>query len=136
MMDIWLIFNLLLPFMEVLLHTYIDYLRNDKDREINHHGTTLKQEDMGDSNKGQKITKILPANSTTIINSDLVSRNEKTQVKAFKRHYSELELDRRSKKNERKLKKCMRFAIVYNPIVCLISISVYWILGLIHAEYF
>ena len=40
MMDIWLIFNLLLPFMEVLLHTYIDYLRNDEDREINHHGTT------------------------------------------------------------------------------------------------
>ena len=42
MMDIWLIFTLLLPFMEVLLHTYIDYLRNDEDREINHHGTTIK----------------------------------------------------------------------------------------------
>ena len=41
MMDIWLIFNLLLPFMEVLLHTYIDYLRNDEDREINHHGKTI-----------------------------------------------------------------------------------------------
>ena len=41
MMDIWLIFNLLLPFMEVLLHTYIDYLRNDDDREINHHGKTV-----------------------------------------------------------------------------------------------
>ncbi len=40
MMDIWLIFNLLLPFMEVLIHTYIDTLRADEDREINHHGRT------------------------------------------------------------------------------------------------
>merc|ERR1712240_498388 len=42
MIDIWLIFTLLLPFMEVLLHTYIDYLRNDDEREINHHGSTIK----------------------------------------------------------------------------------------------
>ena len=27
MMDIWLIFNLLLPFIEILLHTYMDMLR-------------------------------------------------------------------------------------------------------------
>ena len=50
MIDIWLIFNLLLPFIEVLVHTYMDTLRwrvvlkqntlnrNDEDREINHHG--------------------------------------------------------------------------------------------------
>ena len=27
MMDIWLIFNLLVPFVEILLHTYMDMLR-------------------------------------------------------------------------------------------------------------
>ena len=29
MIDIWLIFNLLLPFIEVLVHTYMDSLRSD-----------------------------------------------------------------------------------------------------------
>ena len=28
MIDIWLIFNLLLPFIEVLVHTYMDTLRS------------------------------------------------------------------------------------------------------------
>ena len=29
MIDFWLIFNLILPFIEVLLHTYIEYLNQD-----------------------------------------------------------------------------------------------------------
>ena len=41
MVDVWLIFNLLLPFIEVLVHTYMDTLRNDEEREINHHGKTI-----------------------------------------------------------------------------------------------
>ena len=55
MVDLWLIFNLMIPFFEVknkaltqnqiskvILHTYIDSLRIDDDREINHHGRTVK----------------------------------------------------------------------------------------------
>ena len=52
MVDIWLIFNLIIPFFEVgqhlalmsqvILHTYIDSLRVDEDREINHHGKSVK----------------------------------------------------------------------------------------------
>ena len=58
MVDIWLIFNLIVPFFEVwwtqkhdldlmnwaqvILHTYIDSLRVDEDREINHHGSSIK----------------------------------------------------------------------------------------------
>ena len=34
MVDVWLLFNLLLPFIIVLLHTYMDTLRNDKEGEI------------------------------------------------------------------------------------------------------
>ena len=47
MIDIWLLGSLILPFVEVLLHTYIDFLRHDYDREINHHGETRK---VGDEN--------------------------------------------------------------------------------------
>ena len=41
MIDVWLLFNLLYPFIIVLLHTYMDTLRNDEEREINHHGRTI-----------------------------------------------------------------------------------------------
>merc|ERR1711862_366048 len=39
--DAWLLFNLLYPFIVVLIHTYMDTLRSDDDREINHHGKTI-----------------------------------------------------------------------------------------------
>ena len=42
MMDVWLLFNLLYPFAVVLVHTYMDTLRNDDEREFNHHGKTMK----------------------------------------------------------------------------------------------
>ena len=41
MIDVWLLFNLLYPFIVVLIHTYMDTLREDEDREINHHGKTV-----------------------------------------------------------------------------------------------
>ena len=45
MIDIWLIFAQMVPFVEVLLHSWIDLHRVNEDREINHHGTTIKLED-------------------------------------------------------------------------------------------
>ena len=44
MIDIWLIFNLIIPFVEVLLHTYKDSLREDEVRDINPHGGVRKIE--------------------------------------------------------------------------------------------
>ena len=38
MIDLWLIFKLIVPFVKVLLHTYKDYLRE----EDNHHGRVRK----------------------------------------------------------------------------------------------
>ena len=39
MIDIWLIITLFVPFSEVILHTFIDSLREEQERSINHHGT-------------------------------------------------------------------------------------------------
>ena len=78
------------------------------------------------------ITQVQPAKT----NLDLISRNEETQVNALKEHYAQLEKERRTKKNERRIRLCMRFAHVYNPIAALTFVSVYWILGLKEAEYF
>ena len=46
MIDIWLIFNLIIPFLEVLLYTYKDSLREEDYRHINHHGEvrTVREE--------------------------------------------------------------------------------------------
>ena len=38
----WLLINLLYPFIVVLIHTYMDTLTNDEDREINHHGNSIQ----------------------------------------------------------------------------------------------
>ena len=41
MIDIWLIFSQLIPFTEVLLHTFMDCMREEGEREVNHHGKTI-----------------------------------------------------------------------------------------------
>ena len=38
MIDIWLLFNLIKPFNDILVTTYMDSLKVDDEREINHHG--------------------------------------------------------------------------------------------------
>ena len=56
MIDVWLLFNLLYPFIVVLLHTYMDTMRNEEEREINHHGRTITvDESNGVSEQGLKI---------------------------------------------------------------------------------
>ena len=46
MVDYWLIFTLMLPFVEVLLHTYIESLNDDEERTINHHGVEMPVGDL------------------------------------------------------------------------------------------
>ena len=43
MVDIWLIFAQVVPFVEVLIHTWIDMMRTEGEegREVNHHGKTI-----------------------------------------------------------------------------------------------
>ena len=56
MIDVWLLFNLLLPFIEVLIHTYMDTLRDDDDREINHHGKAVTIIEEGNGNEQPSTT--------------------------------------------------------------------------------
>ena len=42
MIDVWLLFCLFIPFLEVILHTYMDTLREDMERNVNHHGKVIK----------------------------------------------------------------------------------------------
>ena len=42
MIDIWLMFNLFKPFLDIIIQTYMETLRVEEDREINHHGKPRK----------------------------------------------------------------------------------------------
>ena len=44
MVDVWLLFSLVIPFVEVLIQTRIEYLRGkiEESQTINHHGKTLE----------------------------------------------------------------------------------------------
>ena len=100
----------------------------------NHHGTTIKPNQMEDDST---ITHVQPADSvdSSHYKLDLVSRNEEVQVAALRNHYAKMK-ENEAKKNEKRLKLCLRFAHVYNPIAALSFVSVYWILGLKEADYF
>ena len=53
MVEVWLLFNLSLPFIIVLLLTYIETLRDDEDREVNHHGHAVEVEAATGNYKGE-----------------------------------------------------------------------------------
>ena len=41
MVDVWLMFNLFKPFLDIIIQTYIETLRVEEEKEINHHGKTI-----------------------------------------------------------------------------------------------
>ena len=142
MVDVWLLFNLLYPFIVVLIHTYMDTLRNDEDREINHHGKTIQvndeNEDKTESNSVikvsllssslvNKVLKVLPANAA------LVSVNEKVELDAQKAFYEKIEKEMGMKRSK-KLIFWQNVSLVYAPLFALGFMTIYWIAGLKHAD--
>ena len=125
MVDVWLLFNLLYPFIVVLIHTYMDTLRNDEEREINHHGKTIQVSDQNE--EGASITKVSPADAA------LISVNEKVELEAQKVFYEKLEAEM-GQKISKKLKFWQNVSLVYAPLFALGFMTVYWIAGLKHAD--
>ena len=65
MVDIWLLFCILIPFCEVLLHTWMDTLRVDENRQVNSHGKPRSA--------GKKVVHVQPHDM------GLVHRNREVQ---------------------------------------------------------
>ena len=88
MVDIWLIFNLFLPFLVVLLHTYMDTLRDEEDREINHHGQAVEvaptKENQQKDGKEESERKSINWVKETGLRKDLVSVKENVQQRAIR----------------------------------------------------
>ena len=115
MIDIWLIFNLTIPFLEVLLHTYMDYYRDDTDKE--------KTIEIGD-NKA-KITRVLPEKRIP----DEGSKYEDIQV-SFEQQKNQERLMQNKVKNLKKVKRAEFFLSICIPILILCFVAFYWLVGL------
>ena len=94
MIDIWLIFSQLIPFAEVLLHTFMDSMRQEDDREINHHGVvrTVGEKTERKVLKDNLVTPVTPAETVCGGDSlptyqDMTQRDEKSLVEARKVFY-------------------------------------------------
>ena len=81
MIDVWLIFSQLIPFVEVILHTYMDCLRNNDERQVNHHGQAVNVAN-GNNDLFTKRDK-----SGVPTYNDMTQRNEKGLVEARKKFY-------------------------------------------------
>jgi len=141
MVDIWLIFCQLVPFVEVLLHTFMDCMRDEENREINHHGKSVNvgqndpveafDQNPGEENGVKKIF-VVSTNSeedkqaASPTFQDMTQRNEKELVEARKQYYQNLVV------KDKWLKIGEFAAVKLLPLVFLVFTSVYWAYGLFH----
>ena len=85
MIDVWLIFSQLIPFVSVLLHTFMDNMRSEGDREINHHGEVRKIK--------TNVINVEELDGTSGPNyHDMTQRNEESLVDARRAFYANAEV--------------------------------------------
>ena len=108
MIDIWLLFCILVPFIEVLLHTWMD-LHRKEDRDINHHGRSVRVGSVG-----------------SVKRIDLIARRENIQVNALRKLYEEAQYEMNYLKVGEFLGK------IAIPISIILFSASYWIYGLLH----
>ena len=129
MVDAWLLFNLLYPFIVVLLHTYMDTLRNEDDQE--------KDDDKSHDNKIQveliHLAMSFSLFSLQVKSANLVSVDEKVELEAQKEFYKKVELEIGNKR-KKKLEKMRRVNLIYLPLMALCFVVVFWYVGLKNAE--
>jgi len=129
MIDIWLIFAQMIPFFEVLLHTFIDLMRVDEEQEVNHHGKTIlvgadgKEKQMPTFSRSSlvspELTMVQPKRS------NMVDRDEKQLVEARKQFYKNA-----SRSNEYWVNLGMFTARTVIPLVVLVFNLGFWSIGL------
>ena len=135
MIDVWLISNLIKPFLDIILQTYIDHLREDSNREINHHGEARKVDEENNSsgnlvqvspyNHGNDVKSIDENNPDIDINK-LKSIDERIQLGALKELYGmDLGQDKAAK-----IEQIRKISTKLFPAICCVFVIVYWAVGI------
>ena len=115
MVDIWLLFCILVPFCEVLLHTWMDTLRVDENRKVNSHG---KPKSAGNKN-------VIKVQSHDM---GLVNRNEQVQQNALKEWYN----DANQNMNQKNLELGIFIGKKLIPGTITLFVTVFWYVGMSH----
>ena len=115
MVDIWLLFCILVPFCEVLLHTWMDTLRVDENRKVNSHG---KPKSAGKKN-------VIKVQSHDM---GLVNRNEQVQQNALKEWYN----DANQNMNQKNLELGIFIGKKLIPGTIALFVTVFWYVGMSH----
>ena len=144
MIDLWFIMVLLVPFVYVLLHTYMDMLRVYKDKNENsdeEENTNLdmmeEHEDKnGNSNNNDKTITIkspvfkIEKNNKMVEGMyndlNLVSVDEKAQGNALKKFYEDID----AQGKDIRLIICLKVTKVGVPILIGLLMTIYWMVGL------
>ncbi len=135
MMDIWCIFNLFVPFCEVIIQTYMDQLREDIDRNVNHHGKTVKVQ--GAKTDQSKVVPSLPVpipgddkgairKPSLSYPKDLIARNEHHELEARKDYYEASLVT----SDPRKMRIATKVARVIFPSIYFAFMTVFFTVGM------
>jgi len=110
MIDVWLIFNLLKPFIDIIVQTYIESLREADGKE--------------EDEKKEKMAWV--DEESPVKQNYLRSKDEKNQQKAMTSFYAKA-----AKKNEKKIRICKMFARTIYPMFCIIFVVLFWATGMV-----
>ena len=125
MIDVWLLFNLLYPFLVVLIHTYMDTLRNEEVTGSNTKDTNDKVRIVTENPR--------PEIMNNVIKAGIVPVNETSGAISEIGVYQNVEQKMLMKKRQR-LALMKKVSIVYIPCLCLVFAILYWVIGLKQAE--
>ena len=101
MVEVWLLATLFVPFVEVILHVYMDSLREDE-REVNQHGVARSV--AGPGTAATARVQVRPGG--------LVARREREEVAAKREFYRRLET------RGRRLARCRSPRLLYSDLLC------------------
>ena len=136
MLDVWFIMVLLVPFAYVLIHTYMDLLRDYKDKnenteeEDNYQFADIDKNFSANTSPILRLDKINKITNPSKQDLNLVSVNEKTQVNARKKFYEEID----ALGKDYKLKICLKLTKLIVPAIIVCLMTLYWLIGI--AKYY
>jgi len=100
MVDVWLIFAQVVPWIYVLLHTLTDWMRPEEGREVNHHGKSItvgQKQDTdsvllveGQSSVNHDMGRPFTGRSSRHAYADMTQADEKKKVDAVRDFYKNL----------------------------------------------
>ena len=133
MIDVWFLFNLLKPFVDIIAQTFIETLREHPDEK------NVKEDNFAwlECINSKKVSMYALKYIFSIISIRFTyfeknidrSINERKQQKAMATFFSEAQ---KQKRNKRKIALCQKFLRLIYPGICVFFIIIFWSVGLMH----